>query len=162
MNGEKPNGKNPTGWFSGHHSWNSTIITTSSYSKGIPSTLPTYSWTLTLIPNWTCFVVTVPLSDARLPSTWLTVARIPVRNFNNTNWEDCRLQNSLVHPHDENQEDVWSQNPTAQIHSNFFKRKRWTRSRTLSPVTICLNKVCSMLVQLVYHFTGLKTILLYV
>ena len=131
-------------------------------SKGISSILPTYNWTLTLIPNWTCFVVTVPLSDARLPSTWLTVARIPVRNFNNTNWEDCRLQNSLVHPHDENQENVWSQNPTAQIHSNFFKRKRWTRSRTLSPVTICLNKVCSMLVQLVYHFTALKTILLYV
>ena len=41
-------------------------------SKGIPSTLLTYSWTLTPIPNWTCFGVTVPLSDARLPSTWLT------------------------------------------------------------------------------------------
>ena len=41
-------------------------------SKGIPSTLPTYSWTLTPIPNWTCSVVTVPLSDAWLPSTWLT------------------------------------------------------------------------------------------
>ena len=41
-------------------------------SKGIPSTLPTYSWTLTPIPNWTCSVVTVPLSDARLPSTGLT------------------------------------------------------------------------------------------
>ena len=41
-------------------------------SKGIPSTLPTYSWTLTPIPNWTCPVVTVPLSNARLPSTWLT------------------------------------------------------------------------------------------
>ena len=41
-------------------------------SKGIPSTLPTYSWTLTPIPNWTCFVVTAPLSDVRLPSTWLT------------------------------------------------------------------------------------------
>ena len=36
-------------------------------SKGIPSTLPTYSWTLTPIPNWTCSVVTVPLSDI-----WLT------------------------------------------------------------------------------------------
>ena len=131
-------------------------------SKGILSTLPTYNWTLTPIPNWTCSVVTVPLSDARLPSTWLTVARIPVRNFNNTNWEDCRLQNSLVHPHDENQEDVWSQNPTAQIHSNFFKRKRWTRSRTLSPVTICLNKLCSTLVQLVSTLTALKIILLYV
>ena len=41
-------------------------------SKGIPCTLPTYSWTLTPIPNWTCSVVTVPLSNARLPSTWLT------------------------------------------------------------------------------------------
>ena len=41
-------------------------------SKGIPSTLPTYSWTFTPIPNWTCSVMTVPLSDARLPSTWLT------------------------------------------------------------------------------------------
>ena len=111
-------------------------------SKGIPSTLPTYSWTLTLILNWTCFVVTVPLSDSWLPSTWLTVAQILVRNFNNTNWEDCRLQSSSVHPHDEDQENAWSQNPMVQIHSNFFKRKRWTRSRTLSPVTICLNRVC--------------------
>ena len=41
-------------------------------SKGILSTLPTYSWTLILIPNWTCSVVTVPPFDARLPSTWLT------------------------------------------------------------------------------------------
>ena len=46
-----------------------------------PSTLPTYSWTLTPIPNWTCFVVTVPLSDARLPSMWLTVAQIPINDF---------------------------------------------------------------------------------
>ena len=131
-------------------------------SKGIASTLPTYSWTLILIPNWTCSIVTVPLSDARLPSTWLTVAWIPVRDFNNTNWEECRLQSSSVHPHDEDQEDAWSQNPTVQIHNNFFKRKRWTRLRTLSPVTIFLNKICSMLMQLVYLFTALKTILLYV
>ena len=54
-------------------------------SKRIPSTLPTYSWTLTPIPNWTCSVVTVPLSDARLPSTWLT------------NWADpsTRLQSPI-------------------------------------------------------------------
>ena len=53
-------------------------------SKGIPSTLPTYSWTFTPIPNWTCSVVTVPLSDARLPSTWLIVARIPIHDFKTT------------------------------------------------------------------------------
>ena len=41
-------------------------------SKGIPSTLPTYNWILTPIPNWTCFVVIAPHFNARLPSTWLT------------------------------------------------------------------------------------------
>ena len=71
------------------------------------------------------------------------------------------MQSSLVHPHDEDQEDAWSQNPMVHIHSNFFKRKRWTRSRTSSPVTICLNIVCSMLVQFVYRLMALKTILLY-
>ena len=160
--GKKPNGKNPTGWFSGHHSRNSTIITTSDYKQWIPSTLPTYSWTLTPIPNRTCSVVTAPLCDARLPSTWLTVARILVCDFKTPIWKDCWLQSSSVHPHDEDQEDAWSQNPTVEIHSNFFKRKRWTRSRTLSPVTICLNRICSMLVQLVYPLTALKTILLYI
>ena len=41
-------------------------------SKGIPSILSTYSWTLTPIPIWTCSVVTIPLFDAWHPSTWLT------------------------------------------------------------------------------------------
>ena len=80
-NGEIHNGKNPIEWFSGHHSRNSTIIITSGYRQGISSTLPTYSWTLTPIPNQTYSVVTVPLFDARLPSTWLMVARIPVCDF---------------------------------------------------------------------------------
>ena len=157
-------GKNLTvktpGWFSGHHSRNSTIITTSGYKQEIPSTLPTYSWTLTIIPNRTCYVVTVPVSDARLPSTWLTNYTDPSTRLQSPIWKDCWLQNSSVHPHDEDQEDAWSQNPTVQIHSNFSKRKRWTRSRTLSLVTIWLNRVCSMLVQLVYRLRALKTILL--
>ena len=130
-------------------------------SKGIPSTLPTYSWTLTPIPNWTCSVVTVPLFDARLPSMWLTNCADPNTRLQ-TPTKGCWLQSSLVHPHDEDQEDAWSQNPTVQIHSNFFKRKRWTKARTSSSVTICLNRVCSMLVQLMNTLTALKTILLYV
>ena len=152
--------KTPPG--SGYHSRNSTIITTSGYRQGISSTLPTYSWTLTPIPNRTCSVLTVSLSDARLPSTWLTVVRIQIHDFKTPIWEDCWLQSSSVHPHDEDQEDAWSQNPMMQIHSNFSKKKRWTRSRTLSPITICLNRVCSMLVQLVYRLTALKIILLYI
>ena len=119
----KPNGKNPIGWFSGHHSRNPTIIITSSYKQGIPSTLPTYSWTLIPIPNQTCSVVTIPLFDARLPSTWLTVTWILVHDFKTPIWKDCWLQSSLVHPHDEDQEDSWSQNPTMQIHNNFSKKE---------------------------------------
>ena len=46
-------------------------------NKWIPSILLIYSWTFTPIPNWTCFVVTVFLSDARLPSTWLTSCADP-------------------------------------------------------------------------------------
>ena len=116
-------GKNPTEWFLGHHSRNSTIITTSNYKQGIPSTLPTYSWTLTSISNRTCSVVTVLLSDARLPSTWPTNCTDPSTRLQSPIWKDCWLQSSLVHPHDEDQEDAWSQNPKVQIHSNFSKKE---------------------------------------
>ena len=74
--------------------------------------------------------------------------------------EGCWLQNSLVHPHDEDQEDAWSQNTTVHKHNNFFKRDEL--GQTLSPVTNCLNKFCSTLVQLVYTLTAFKIIILYV
>ena len=160
-NGEKPNGKNPTRWFSGHHSRNFTIITTSGYKQGIPSILLTYSWTLTPIANRTCLVVTVALSDARLPSTWLSVTRIPVHDFNHQSEKivGCKV---LQFIHTMKIKKMLGHKTLWCKYTATSPRKRWTRSRTLSPVTICLNKVCSMLVQPVYHFTNLKTILLYV
>ena len=33
--------------------------------------IPTYSWTLTPIPNWTCFVVTIFAFQCTAPNTWL-------------------------------------------------------------------------------------------
>ena len=33
--------------------------------------IPTYSWTLTPIPNWTCSVVTISHFQCTTPSTWL-------------------------------------------------------------------------------------------
>ena len=161
-NGEKPNGKSPTGWFSGHHSRNSTIITTSGYKQGIPSTLPTYSSTLTPIPNWTCSVVKVSLSDARLPSMWLTVAQIPVRDFKTPIWKiiGCKV---LQFIHTMKIRKMLGHKPYGANAQQFLQeRERWTRSRTLSPIIICLNRVCSILVQLVYRLTALKTIILYV
>ena len=41
----------------------------------------THSWTLTSIPNWTCFVVTVPPFDAQLPSTMETVTPIQMETI---------------------------------------------------------------------------------
>ena len=34
--------------------------------------IPTYSWTLTPIPNWTCFVVTISHFQCTTHNTWLT------------------------------------------------------------------------------------------
>ena len=157
----KPNDKNPTGWFSGHHSQNSTIITTSSYKQGIPSTLPTYSWTFTPILNRTCSVVTISLSNAQLPSTWLTVAWISVRDFNHQSEKivGCKV---LQFIHMMKIRKMLGHKTLRCKYTTTSPRKRWTRSRTLSSVTIYLNRFCSMLVQLVYRLTAFKTILLYV
>ena len=159
--GKNLTAKNPTRWFSGHHSRNSTIITTSGYKQGIPSTLPTYSWTLTPIPNRTCSIVTVPLSDARLPSMWLTNCVDPSTWLQSPIWKDCWLQ-SFQFIHTMKIRKMLDHKTLWCKYTATSPRKRWTRSRTLSSVTICLNKVCSMLVQLVYHLTALKTIILYI
>ena len=72
-----------------------------------------------------------------------------------------QLQSSSVHHNDEDQEDAWSQNPMVHKHNNFFTRMI-NQGKTVSSVTICLNKLCSTLMQLVNTLTALKIILLYV
>ena len=56
------------------------------------------------------------------PNTWLTNCADLSTRLQSPTREVCWLQSSSVHPHDEDQEDTWSQNPTVHIHSNFFKR----------------------------------------
>ena len=56
------------------------------------------------------------------PSTWLTNCADPNTQLQSPTREGCWLQSSSIHPHDEDQEDVWSQNPKVHIHSNFFRR----------------------------------------
>ena len=99
--------------------------------------------------------------NARLPSTWLTnCADLSTRLQSPTREEGCWLQSFSVYPNDEDQEDAWSQNPMVHIHSNFFKNDEL--GQILFPVTICLNKLCLTLVQLVKSLTALKIIILYV
>ena len=81
-----------------------------------------YSWIRTSISNWTCSVVTIFPFDVQLPSTWLTNCANPSTWLQSLTREGCWLQSSSVHPHDEDQEDAWSQNPTVYKHNNFFKR----------------------------------------
>ena len=130
-------------------------------SKGIPSILPTYSWTLTPIPNWTCFVVTVPLFDARLSSTWLTVARIPVRDFKTPTKKivSCKVLQII---HTMKIKKMLGHKTLRYKYIATSSKERDELGQELFPITICLNKVCSMLVQLVYCLKALKTILLYV
>ena len=68
--------------------------------------IPTYSWTLTPIPNWTYFVVTIFFFDAWLPSTWLTNYADPSTRLQSLTRDGCWLQSSSIHPHDEDQEDA--------------------------------------------------------
>ena len=99
-------------------------------SKRIPSTLPTYNWTLTPIPNWTCSVLTVPLSDTRLPSTWLTVARIPVRDFKTPTKKivGCKV---LQFIHTMKIKKMLGHNTLWCKYTTTSSRERWTRSRTV-------------------------------
>ena len=90
--------------------------------------IPTYSWTLTPIPNWTCSVLTISPFGGQLPSTWLTNCTDSHTWLQSPTKEGCWLQSSPVHPHDENQEDAWSQNPTVHKHSNFFRRDELGRN----------------------------------
>ena len=90
--------------------------------------IPTYSWTLTLIPNWTCSVVTISPFDAWLPSTWLTNCADPSTRLQSPTREGCWLQSFSIHPHDEDLEDAWSQNPTVHKHNNFFRRDELGRN----------------------------------
>ena len=130
-------------------------------SKGILSTLPIYSWTLTLIPNWTCSVVTVFLFDARLPSTWLTNCVDPSTRLQSPTREGCWLQSSSIH-HMMKIEKLLGHKTLQCINTAASLQEKWTRARISSPVTISLNRVFSILVQLANLLTALKIIILYV
>ena len=66
--------------------------------------------------------------DAQLLSTWLTNCVDPNTQLQSPTREGCWLHSSSVHPHDENLEDVWSQNPMVHKHNNFFRRDELGRN----------------------------------
>ena len=83
--------------------------------------IPTYNWTLTPIPNWTCSVVTISHFQCTVPSTWLTNCTDSNTRLQSPTREGCWLQSSSIHLENEDHEVAWSQNPTVYKHSSFFK-----------------------------------------
>ena len=160
-NGENLTAKTPLGDFQDTTPETPLLSQQAVTSKGIPSTLPTYSWTFTPIPNWTCSVVTVPLFDARLPSTWLTNCVDPNTRLQSPTKKavGCKV---LQFIHTIKIKKMLGHKTQRCTYTATSSLEWWTRARTSSPVTNCLNRVFSMLVQLVNLLMTLEIILLYV
>ena len=94
--------------------------------------IPTYSWTLTPIPNWTSFVVNISPFQCTAPSTWLTNSmRGSQYAAYSPTWERCWLQSSSVHHMMKitkllGQKILWCTNTEAS------SRERWTRANSVS------------------------------
>ena len=59
--------------------------------------IPTYSWTLTPIPNWICSVVTISYFQCTTLSMWLTNCTDPSMQLQSPTREGYWLQNFSVH-----------------------------------------------------------------
>ena len=84
--------------------------------------IPTYSWIIILMLNWTCSIVRISHFQCMSPNTWLT----NYADFNtrlNHQLEKDVAAKFFSSSHDKDQETPWTQNPTVYKHSNFFKRK---------------------------------------
>ena len=94
--------------------------------------IPTYSWTLTLIPNWTCSVVTISHFQCTASNMWLTnlmcgsqyVAYSPT-------WERCWLQSSSVH-YTMKITKLLGYKTLRCTNTTDFSRERWTRVNSVS------------------------------
>ena len=160
MNGENITAKTPPGDFQVTTLKTPLPTQQAVTSKGILSTLPTYSWTLTPIPNWTYYVVTIPLFDARLSSTWLTNCADPSTWLQSPTKKvvGCKV---LQFIHTMKIKKMHGHKTQWCTYTATSSQEWWTKARTSSPVTICLNKVLSILVQLTNLMMALKIILLY-
>ena len=89
------------------------LTTTLAYPK-----IPTYSWTFTLIPNWTWSYSRL-LYFAQISNLWLTSLHRFQYETNSSNLIDyCWLQNSSLHKR-WRLGSIWLQNPKAYKCSNF-------------------------------------------
>ena len=93
--------------------------------------LPTYSWTLTPILNWTCFVVVISHFQCTTPSTWLTNCADFNMRLQSPTREGCWLQNSLVH-HMMKIKKLLGYKTLRCTNTTTSSQQRWTRANSVS------------------------------
>ena len=93
--------------------------------------IPTYSWTLTPIPNWTCSVVTISHFQCTAPSTWLTNCADPSTRLQSPTREGCWLQSFSVH-HTMNIEKLFGYKTLRCTNTAASSQERWIRENSVS------------------------------
>ena len=92
--------------------------------------IPTYSWILTPIPNWTYSVVTISHFQCTAPSTWLTNCTNPSTRLQSPTREGCWLQSSLVH-HMMKIEKLLGYKTLQCTNTTASSQERWTRANSV-------------------------------
>ena len=163
MNGEKPNGKNPTGDFQ------VTTLKTSLLSQQVVTSKESQ---VTYQPTVEPHPYPNTQSDLFCSDSspfWCTAPKYVTNLLRGSQYATSKYQSKKIvgckvfqFIHTMKIRKMLDHKTLKCKYTTSSPRKRWTRLRTLSPITICLNRVCSMLMQLVYNLTALKTIILYV
>ena len=99
--------------------------------------IPTYSWTFTPIPNWTCSVVTISPFQCTTPSTWLINGCMdPSTRLNHQLVKGCWLQSSLVH-HMMKIKKLFGHKTLRCKNIAAFSRERWTMAYVFDSQYAC-------------------------
>ena len=110
--------------------------------------IPTYSWTLTLIPNWTCSIMTISHFQYTAPSTWLTN-----RCTYPSTWLTHQLEKDvsckiLQFIHTMKIKKFLGHKTLRHTNATAFSRERWTRANCLHSQYTCNNKCKNLMMAL--------------
>ena len=122
--------------------------------------IPTYSWTLILILNWTCSIVTISHFQCTAPNTWLTNYTDSSTRLNHQLEKDvgCKVLQFITR---------WRSRSSLVTKSYGVQTQQLLQEKEelgqiLSPVTNCMNKTLIYTCATVLSLTVLKIILIYV
>ena len=114
--------------------------------------IPTYSWTLTPITNWTCSVVTISLFQYTAPSTWLTNCVNPSTRLQSLARGGCWLRSSSVY-HTMKIKKLFGHKILRCTNTAASSLERWTRANSVSGYNLLEQNFINTCATCV-HFDG--------